>query len=369
MSSFEARSRRSTLFVLCILMILAAADLGVAACWVPSLEEQRTGDGVPIDAPELRPLRDALRTIDGMAKASPHLAGMPDTRLRNHLSYANGVPRYVYINVKAYAPNTWGPGECDLIPQADRIGAGGGLHVSINFVENALPEPLAGDDELRMYGEPRVSGRIGRFPVYGAEPVHRRWGDRIVLTSDGRLPWEPVTVADYLDWQAREIARRQVDVAEAAEDTPAIDGAAWREGYEAMKTVDPTAAEALRKTMEALERDLPKMQAEHAALAAQAGAGMQADLARLQAYRASLRPTQLAAQAKLGAGEYQLARDDEAVVRPLVKASTRFGWDREDPGRIQLMVISWIHNQPYMEAGLRSTFETLDYERLHGLLR
>ena len=92
-------------------------------------------------------------------------------------------------------------------------------------------------------------------------------------------------------------------------------------------------------------------------------------LARLQAYRASLRPAQLAAQAKLGAGEYQLARDDEAVVRPLVKASTRFGWDREDPGRIQLMVISWIHNQPYMEAGLRSTFETLDYERLHGLLR
>lgn len=369
MSSFAPSFFRCTLSVCCALAIFAGAHVARAACWVPSIEEQRTGDGVPISAPELRPLRDALRMIDGMAKGSPHLAAMPDTRMRNHLSYANGVPRYVYINVKAYAPNTWGPGDCDLIPQADRIGAGGGLHFSINFVDAALPESLAGDDSLRMYGEPRVSGRIGRFPVYGAEPVHRRWGDRVVLTSDGRLPWEPVTVAEYLDWQAREIKRRKSDVAEAAAEAPAIDGAAWREGYEALKAADPAAAEELRKTMEALERDLPKMQSEHAALAAQASTGVDADLARLRAYRASLSPTQLAAQARLGAGEYHLARGDETLIRPLVKASTGFGWDRSDPGRIQLIVISWIHNQPYMEDGLRRTFETLDYERLHALLR
>ncbi len=57
------------------------------------------------------------------------------------------------------------------------------------------------------------------------------------------------------------------------------------------------------------------------------------------------------------------------MIRPLVEASTHFGWDRRDPGRIQLMVISWIHNQPHMDAGLRRAFETLEYERLHALLR
>ena len=60
MSAFEAPSHPLTLFVLCAVAILATAGRGSAACWVPSLEEQRTGECETAGDAARRPRRSAV---------------------------------------------------------------------------------------------------------------------------------------------------------------------------------------------------------------------------------------------------------------------------------------------------------------------
>ena len=85
--------------------------------------------------------------------------------------------------------------------------------------------------------------------------------------------------------------------------------------------------------------------------------------------RASLSPEELGAQARAGIGLFGLSEAERNASDLLVQDDPGFGWDRRDPNRVQLIIVSRGDTYPHWNDILRCAFEPLDYDALAGLLR
>lgn len=365
--SLPAFLRRAT-----ILLAIAAlsADAGAQLkgdCWVKTKEDIHVDAGLTIKSPEVAPLYQALQVIDGIIKKNPYFVTLPDMRYRNHIYIGGGAPRIAQLNSIAYNRSGW-TGECDLIPQADRIDAGdAGVSFAINQLHAILLPKIIHDEQLEAYVEPVLNGHIAGNPLYNKYYV--------LLSLGNRLPWIPLAVAEYLDFGERDLKRRIAgfEKTKAERKEIDIDEAEVQKFYEELKKTSTSAAEEYRKAMLSIKQQAPEWGKKAQQQDQEIGSRLQEELASLRRFRASLSRRELQAQARVGSGKFGLAAPEDHNPQALVKPDPAFGWDSSDPNRIQLIVVfapylGDLNAHPY-NIILHHTLETLDYTALRSLLR
>lgn len=337
--------------------LLAGAPAHALDCWVPSIDaSQLQHRKLP-----LAELREAVKIAEQVVRDNPHFQAMPrPIRIRSQFTVAPAWQQASIatgqVNIKAYQPDVW-EGSCGLVPGADRCCSDGGVSLWINSPESLLFNQYADDPELRIFKQPRHTGTVAGFPEYEG---------RVLLSPGGRAPWEPVTVAELLDFKERRERKRIAEYAPAPYG-PKPD--AVQRTYERMKKTNPPEAEKYLANMQA---EMARQVAEHRERRERGMQSLAADLAKIQQVRARMTPAQLAAQAYHGNGELRLGRADDPLSYPLAKASAAFP-DKSDPERVQMIVVfvSVQEKDQAIErkATLQRTKETLDYPRLVELLR
>lgn len=355
--------------VVLIITVLATTTEGSAqsACWIDR-ERDVTASQLPVTSPRVAGMREAAHEINRALGANATLTSLPEVRVRSTWQIIGhpddtGDPYGVHLVLWAHGRDVWDDGPCDLIPQADRVDPMAAIVVVTNSINSTLAQVSTGvsDEQLRAFAEPEVVGRIGGYPVYR--------GQWIVLTFDGRIPWIPVTMSEYLDFEERRLVALEAEsasnIAEVQANTSVFDEDAVRETFEAMRAVDPAQAEEFRTMME----EVRKQTAAAAAEAPTITNAYTPQLADLRAFRASLTPSQLEEQAREGrTSATPLAPVDKLV--KLVKMDPSFPWDREDANRIRLMEIHYSGRQgtPY-EALMDQVANSLDWAAFEALMR
>lgn len=351
-------NRRAALW--CLVCALAAAAVPAGAiCWIDR-EEATTADGFPATSRRVAGTRAAALTINRVLKANPALSGLPDVRLRSswritgHPDRSND-PYWLRFELRAHSRDSWS-GECELLPHADEAEPVAAILINLNSVDSTLTQQATSvrDDELRAFVEPERLGQIGEQTLYG--------GQWIVVTSDGRVPWVPVTMAEYLDFEERRLvqaeAEKRAENEEAWSTAELLDADGIRDTYDGVWRIDPDEAEKFRTMMAETRR-----QVESAALVNE----NTATLAELRALRSSLSPDELEGQAREG----YISRTPPARIETLprlVKLDPRMPWDR-NPNRIRMMEIHFSgHGAPY-DAAMREAAATLDWAALRSLMR
>ena len=160
-----------------------------------------------------RAMNDILETqpVSGTARgaAAIHVAdGRPSAQ------YANGrLPAFPLLILWAHPRRVWGPGDCDVIPQADRVDP---TPPSSCRPTRCAPRctqqnSAVRDEQIEAFVDRSRSATVGRYPIYR--------GQWIVLTFDGRVPWVPLTTEEYLAFEERRLIRAVAetdrDIAEA----------------------------------------------------------------------------------------------------------------------------------------------------------
>lgn len=350
----------------------AAALFIVLACWsVPARTAGATGyldcvvatreRGDTMTPPSAAALRQAAHAVERIAKAdAAFMAGnRRPIRVRTTIDAWRGTPHGAIINTVAYTQKAWVRGACDVIPQADRGGdlSEGAIHVILNDPYSFLTARL-GDHDFEAFEEPVRTGEFAGFPIYDQLYV--------LISRTGKVPWVPVTVADALRFEEARMKRR-FDEWTAEKQRPSISLASIETSYQAMRKIDPEAAEKTRAALVNVMQDekiqRAKMEADHdARLARQAVAWA--------AYRAALTPAQLQAQARLGVvGADQIVRVDDPNGRRLVKADPALA--TLPPGEVHLIRVfrgDWPKDPVEGRTEwMRRTNDTLDFAALARL--
>jgi hypothetical protein len=348
----------SVLWCLVCALAVASAPAG-AICWIDR-EEATTADGFPTTSARVAGMRAAALTINRLLKANPALSALPDVRLRSswritgHPDRSND-PYGLRFELRAYSRDFWS-GECDLLPHADQAEPVAVILINLNSVDSTLTQQVTSvrDDELRAFVEPERLGEIGEQSPYG--------GQWIVLTSDGRVPWVPVTMAEYLDFEERRLVQAEAETRakndKAWNTAELLDADGIRDTYEGVRQIDPAEAEKLRAMMEDTRRRVES--------AAQVNEHT-GTLAELRALRASLSPDELAGQAREG----YISRTPPAPIETLprlVKLDPGMPWDR-NPNRILMMEIHFSGRGAPYDTAMREVAATLDWAALRSLMR
>ncbi len=354
------------LLALC-LVPLAHAE---AACW-SERERPTTADQLAVADARVAGSRAAARAMNDILERNAALRGLPDVRLRatwqvtGHPRSSPWTPYGFHLVLWAHPRQVWGPGECDLTPQADRVDPRAAIVVQTNSVRSTLTQQNSAvrDDQIEAFVEPERIGQVGRYPVYR--------GQWVVLTFDGRLPWVPVTTAEYLAFEERRlmqaVAETDHDIADANARAGRYDDSGPRQVYEAMKKTNAAEAEKFW----AMIQDV-KAQAARDAAAASAGPPVAnayvKQLDELRALRASLTPAQMQDQAREGYTSRTPQRPVDTLPR-LVKLDPTFPWDRANPNRTRMMEIHYSGaGSPYDEL-MRQAVETMDWAAIEALMR
>nr|AGD93286.1 hypothetical protein orf508 [uncultured bacterium]AGD93327.1 hypothetical protein orf508 [uncultured bacterium] len=341
-----------------------------AACWIVR-ERPATADQLPIADPRVAGARAAARAMNAVLEGNAALKGLPEVRLRStwqitgHPRSTPWTPYGFHLILWAHPKTVWGEGDCTLIPQADRVDPRAAIVVQANTVHSTLTQQNSGvrDEQLEAFIEPEQIGTIGQRPVYR--------GQMIVLTFDGRLPWVPVTTAEYLAFEERRLTRAIAEVerntAETNAKTGKYDDSGPRQIYETMKKTDPAEAEKFWAMIQGVKAQAAK----DAAAAAKAPPVVNpyvTQLEDLRVLRASLTPAQLQAQAREGYTSKAPVRPAGTLPR-LVKMDPVFPWDRANPNRIRMMEIHFSGAGAPYDAMMRQAVETLDWPAIEALLR
>lgn len=341
-----------------------------AACWIER-ERPTTADQLPIASPRVASARAAARAMNAILKSNGALQGLPEVRLRStwqitgHPRNTPWSPYGVHLILWAHPKRVWGPGECDVIPQADRIDPRAAIVVQANSVHSTLTQlnSYVRDEQLEAFIQPEEIGKVGKYVVYR--------GQIIVLTFDGRLPWVPLTTDEYLAFEDRRLTRLVAEgdrnIADAKSKAGQYDESGPRQVYEEMKKTDPAGAEKFW----AMIQDVKAQAAKSAAAAAKAPPIVNAavkELEDLRVLRASLTPAQLQAQAREGYNSKTPRRPVDALPR-LVKMDPAFPWDRANPTRIRMMEIHFSGAGAPYDAMMRQAVETLDWAAIEALMR
>ncbi|MGH6622522.1 MAG: hypothetical protein ACREBN_01050, partial [Burkholderiaceae bacterium] len=318
--------------VLCLLALAPSLSYAELDCVVPTREE-----GFEAGRPGAEALRRAARAAAAITqKNAVFMAGNKPVRVRTSISYYGLDWLSASVITTAYNQKAWLRDGCQISPNADRGGglADGQIAIFIND-PGALFGGQLGDGELRASFAPVPRGSIAGFPVYLAGGNDQN--PRVLLSEGGYRPWVPVAVAEMLDWQERELVRRETDYARGRQASNALDERRIDEIYRGMKRVDPDAAEKTRTNLLASQEKMRASAAKNEAAAKQA---ITKRRAAFDAYRASLTPEQLAAPGTMSTVTTRegAIRADDPAGKPLAKVDPTFS--RRDPKRLHAIVVS-----------------------------
>jgi hypothetical protein len=283
--------------------VFIAPSGGASGCWTPRVQTDAFA------SPKLAGLRQAVLTVENILRSNKaYLEAPVPVRFRSSVSASTAGGT---IHVKAAPERTanrlrlW-TGECDVIPQIDRVGGAIG-QVSVYFNEAAEFIPPTGQ-------APKLTGKVAGYPEYD---------NRVVITKDGRLPWIPHTLADKLDAEGTRRREKLAEWLKTRSQTKGMDEAATQKTYEMLKKSDPAGAEKFLVEMKAQAEEVRRQQQDvHPAHAAQ----LEKEVKDYEQYRASFTADQLRQAAvwgdASGAGRRKLDADIAALqaVPPAVQS-------------------------------------------------
>ena len=348
------------------LLLLIAVTPASAACWLDR-ERPTTADSQPVTSPRVAAMRSATQAINKVLKANAALQALPDVRIRSTWQITGHPQRTpdpygTHLVLWAHGKEAWAAGACAVIPQADRLEPLAAIVVQANSVNSTLTQQSSSvrDEQLTAFIEPERIGQIGKYPVYR--------GQWIVLTFDGRLPWVPLTMAEYLAFEERRMTKQfeevEQNIASSRAAAGKFDEKALRETYEAMKAANPAEAEKFLAMMAEVRKNVAKAAAE----APPMNNGFAQPLAELRALRASLSPVQLQQQAREGYTSRTPVAPIEKL-KPLVTLDPAFPWDRANPNRIRLMEIHYSGRGAPYAGMMQRVAETLDWAAIEATMR
>jgi hypothetical protein len=353
---------------LAVLLSAAPLGAGAAGCWIDEVPA-KTADQLPVGAPAAAPLARLAREINAVLHRHPALAALPDgpTPVRLRTRWSIGYPhpelgrRSLWLQLRDHRPELWA-GACGLSVHADRVEPRASVVVHVDAPEQLLERRAIDDDQLTAWPEPPLTGHAGPHPVYA--------GAMVVLSANGQLPWQPVTMDEYLRFHERELQRGAEAAAQSRREVERHDDGAMdrqmRAIYENMKKIDPAAAE---QTLAALRAQMPAARAA-AQRDVDRGERLSSDrLEALRAFRASLSAAVLQGPARLGWTEPRAPELLERMPR-LVKIDPAWAGDRDPrqagPG-VRVIGLKIQGREPF-EAPMRQVLQTLDYAALAALL-
>ena len=264
-------------------LIRVAPTGGASNCWTKRVEEDSAA------APMFARLREGMLTAETLLKQNAAFMSAPvPVRMRASMSAGPGRDSGARLHVKAVperkpdGTRLWSK-ECEVIPQVDRIG-GAMTQISVFF--------NTGADGLFLNngkGEaPRLTGRFGGYPEYNG------W---VLITKDGRLPWIPRTLADYLQEEGERRRRALADWNKSRAGIKPADPAWIQKTAEMLKATDPAGAAKFVDEMTAQAAEVKRQQQEvHPAITT----GLEQQLAEFEKYRASFSEEQLRSPAVRG---------------------------------------------------------------------
>lgn len=305
---------KSIYFIVCCLLFSGSAS--ALDCWIPSVDNTQ-----PRYRKDVLPnLRNFVATVEEVVRDNPHFKAMPrPIRIRSAFSVG---PADAQVNVYAYQPPVWTPGSCNVVPGADRCCHDGSITVLVNGSAATGSDYAVRAGKVNWFKEPKRTGTVAGFPEFEG---------RVYMSLDGRLPWIPFSVDEYLADQERQVLERRD---EFRKNRPKASGE-----DEYMKTIERNIAQ---------------------------------DLDKIVSFRAGLTPAQLAAQAYHGNGPHNLGRADDPLSVKLVKPNREF-FDRDQVDRISLITVyvGGAPNDPVPErlATMQRTKATFDYQRLAKFLQ
>lgn len=259
-------------------VVNAPPPAGQSGCWTPRVEEDASTD------PRFASLRQSMLAAEALLRQNPAFMAAPvPVRYRSSFSISP-LENSARVHVKAVperkadGTRLW-TGTCGVIPQVDRIG-GAIFQVSV-FFNLAARGPML--------------GATGRVPTQtGVVAGHPEFDGWVLLTSGGRLPWVPLTVADALDAEGARRKAQLADWVKTSVNAKPIDPAAIQNAYDAMKTLDPAAAAKMRTQLEAIAAEAVRQQRD---VAPATTAQFEKAVSDYETYRATLTAAQLAAPA------------------------------------------------------------------------
>lgn len=358
-----------------VLVSLPPPAAAAIDCWVDA-EHPRTGDQRAVTDPAAAPVRQALQQVNAVLHAQREMHELPRTRLRSSWQVGgqwNEPARAGNLLVRDHRESMWLPGRCDLHPQADRLGPMASVVVAVNapnsfFVSNV---PELSDEQLQAWRELPATGQINGYTLYG--------GHQLVFTRGGRLPWVPVSTAEYIAFTLRDLQRSQQAEAQTRAGLPPAGDLAAREAYDeaqvqkvaaGMRKVDPAGAERMAAELRAQFRQAREAEARTQRRKAAAGFDanpLQTMSDRVLAWRDSLTPQQLAAPALLGLNGLHDATVPLDRYPRLVKPDPHFPWDRQHPARPQMLKVSVMGGGDFAEP-MQRVLQRLDLKALQALV-
>lgn len=344
-------------------------------CWMDA-EHPTTGDSRRVSDPALAPLRKAFQDVNAILHRQPALHDLPRTRLRSSWQLGgqwDEPARGGHFLLRDHREKMWVPGRCDVIAGADRLGPMASVVVAINaptaFFESNHAELR--DDQLQAWREIPASGQLQGRTLYG--------GHMLVFTRGGRMPWIPITTAEYVDFTLRDLRRRADEDRAARADLPPPGDTAAREAYDeaqvqkvmaGIRKVDPAMAEKTGADLRAQLRAAREHEAKVNARRAAAGADLNplhTMIRRVETWRASLTPQQLAAPALEGMnGLHDDALPTDRLPR-LVRPDPHYPWDRQHPTRAQMLMVS-IRGGDVFEGPMQRVLTELDVRALQAMV-
>jgi hypothetical protein len=340
---------KCTLLTAAVLLLAGSAQ--AEACWSANVVDRITMDELPIGHARYAPLHAAMDTIEAMVRPNPGLLALPDVRLRMKRAVHGGADdagraTAAVIHAQGFGPKTWGRGECELIPQADRVGPRAGFSFFINKPTATLNR-WRHDEQLTTYLAKPATASFHGWPTFG---------DCALLSRERRLPWVAVSTGEMLALEIREQQRK-------------LDG--WeRENAGAFEPFDlrqqEQQAEQLRKQGHAQAADAlllgARQRKTHEAAAHEAlrrgRAALMAELEALKAQQRGATPAALAAPYAAG-GDHTVVRLDPT-----------FPWDARRPTQVRLLTVCapQIERNPAYHAPMREAVARLNFARLAALL-
>ena len=257
-------------------VVHVAPSGGASGCWTARVEENQSTNA------KWAPLREALLTAeDILRKNAAWMAAPEPVRMRPTLAAGPMDESGAQLHVKAVherkadGTRVWGTGECEVIPQVDRIG-GSIAQVSLFFNDDARVHFIGPTGDA-----PKLTGRVGGFPEYNG---------LVLITKDGRLPWIPQTLDDKLTVVGAKRENALAEWTKSRANLKPMDQAAMQKSYDALKKSDPAGAEKFLETMKEQAREIERQQREVTPMIT---AEFEKQVSDYKQYRASFTPEQL----------------------------------------------------------------------------
>jgi hypothetical protein len=193
------------LFVLAAAALLSTAPARAAIdCWMDD-EVYRTGDGIPAGDARVAAIGSSVQALNALLHAEPTLRELPRARLRSKWQiggqWAGDPALGFHFQLRDHREELWGPG-CSVSKNAERIQPRASIVATANHPASGFTSPpLIKSERLTAWAEPPRTGTVKGYAQF--------YDGMFVFTRSGRLPWVPVTMAEYLDQVDREIDQQE----------------------------------------------------------------------------------------------------------------------------------------------------------------